>query len=189
MSNNLISLEFYKQIKKINSTTEDAAISSIISSVSDYVKTYLGRTLNAYLTTPKVEYFKGDKAKYYLSEFPVISINSVELFEGNSYTPLVTDEDYYLDEELDAICTVSSKAFSNIPYNNRIKITYLGGYNSIPGEIALAVVDLVTYYHKSEYVQNKQVGGTDSIQLAIPEYKLPKHITRVLEMYRQGFAF
>ncbi len=189
MSNNLITLEFYKQTKKINSTVEDAAISSLISNVSEYIKTYLGRSLNDYVSTEKVEYFRGDKVKYFLSEFPVIEIISVETNESGNYDTLEIDEDYYLDEEVDAIATTSNRPFSTDPKNKRIKVTYKGGYEDLPGELALVTVDLVTYYLKSEYVQNRQMGGVDMIMQAPPEFKLPKHISRVLEMYRQGFAF
>lgn len=189
MSNNLITLEFYKQTKKINSTVEDAAISSLISNVSEYIKTYLGRSLNDYVDTEKVEYFRGDKAKYFLSEFPVIEIISVETNQAGNYDLLEADEDYYLDEEVDAITTTSGRPFSTDPKNKRIKVTYKGGYQDIPGELALVTVDLVNYYLKNEYLPSKQMAGVDSIIQPVPEYKLPKHISRVLEMYRQGFAF
>lgn len=192
MSNNLISLERYKLLKGINSTTEDAKLTQYISNASDYVKTYLGRSLNDYVDTAIVEYSRGNKPKYYLKEFPLIELVSVELesseFPG-VYNPLVENTDFFVDEDTDAIETISGSAITSQPKPKAVRITYKGGYQDIPGDLELAVMDLVTYYAKGEYVPNKQVGGTDSIAQAIPESRLPKHIARVLEMHRQSITF
>jgi hypothetical protein len=54
---NLITLDEYKTSEKIESTKEDARLNTIITSVSQLVKTYCNNTFVDYRTTNKTEYF------------------------------------------------------------------------------------------------------------------------------------
>lgn len=195
MAKDLISLQLYKQLKNINSTNADASTSELINLCSDYIKAYLGRTLVDHYTPgkEKVERRKGNINKIYLSEFPLRQVVSVELKdEAGTYSTLVDGTDYFIDYEVDAVMTVDGEPFTRSLDPNAVRITYTGGYESVPSELQLATVDLVTFYLKGEYVQKKEMGGMDSISfknLLQIEHNLPQHIARVLEMHRQSVFF
>ena len=57
-----------------------------------------------------------------------------------------------------------------------------------PADLKLAVIDLVTYYHKDEYKERKVMAGA-SIQNAgstsqANNVAFPDHIKRVLDLYK-----
>lgn len=194
MAIELITLDEYKQAKKINSTNDDALITKLIEACSSYVKSYLGRTLVDHFSTPKVESLRPNKSKLYLKEFPLVEVSSVQLLntEDSTYVTLVEDVDYYVDYDVDAIETVLGDNFSSSNSPKGIIVTYTGGYEVIPAEIRMAVIDLVTFYLKGEYVQKKEMGGMDTISfknLLQIEHNLPQHIARALEMHRQSVTF
>ena len=67
-----------------------------------------------------------------------------------------------------------------------VKVTYKGGYSACPADLKLAVIDLVTYYHKDEYKQRQTLSGA-SIQNQGTSGQsgnvgFPDHIKRVLDL-------
>ena len=69
-----------------------------------------------------------------------------------------------------------------------VKITYKAGYDTCPADLQLAVIDLVTYYHKDEHKARKVMAGA-SIQNNTSSSQrdnvaFPDHIKRVLDLYK-----
>lgn len=185
----LAEFKTYKSIATTN-TDEDALISQLITSSSDFIKKYCERSFVDYYDEEKVEYFNGsDSPKVFLSEYPLVSIIAVEFSEdgGITYTPAVAGTDYFAGTD-HITSGVPTLALWN-PYiaHNAIKVRYYAGYEVIPEDLKLACMDLVQYYRLAEY------NPKSSISTALVERsnkdgaditKLPAHIYRVLSNYR-----
>lgn len=190
---NLVTLDDYKIAENIQSVKEDTRIDSLITSVSQLVKTYCGTSFVDYYSSNKVETFSINWATniVQLTETPLVSIVSVEERDdySSSYTTVPVTE-YFADTTLDAIYRVSTQGGKkNWPGGPAsVKITYKAGYDGCPADLKLAVIDLITYYHKDEHKERKVMGGA-SIQNSASTTQsnnvaFPDHIKRVLDLYK-----
>ena len=190
---NLIDLDTYKVSENIQSTKEDSRITSLITSVSALVKTYCGSSIVDHYSSNKVETFNINWATnlVQLTETPLVSIVSVEERDdySSSYTTVPTTE-YFADTTLDAIYRVSTaggaKNWPGGPAS--VKITYKAGYDTCPADLKLAVIDLITYYHKDEHKERKVMAGASIQNSASTSQRnnvaFPDHIKRVLDLYK-----
>ena len=191
MATDLITLAEYKAYAGISSTNQDTIISAIIPKVSALVKTLCRRTFIDYYNDPKLEIFSGGTNLFnlYLVEYPVASVSSVEYSSDNgaTYTTLVEFTDYVVDWETNSIYSLAATGFPKAI--NGYKVTYTGGFETLPIDLKLAVLDLVTYYIKNDQsVHSPKAPGTNSVQIEyITTTALPSHIKRVLDMYVGSF--
>jgi hypothetical protein len=68
-----------------------------------------------------------------------------------------------------------------------VKLVYKGGYASVPGDLKLAVYDLITYYLKKEATPAKSMPGSEIKNVTKSQTlhsEFPPHIKRILEHYR-----
>ena len=190
---NLITLSTYKDVKGITSATHDFALTTIIESVSQLVKTYCGNSIVDHYSTDKVETFSinwGTNIAQ-LTESPFVSITSVQerTSFADSYTTIPATE-YYIDASTDSVYRVNtSGVVKNWPTGPAsVKITYKAGYSTCPTDLKLAMIDLITYYHKDEHKERKVMGGA-SIQNSASTSQagnigFPDHIKRILDFYK-----
>jgi len=198
MALNLITISEYKTYAGIKSSNYDKEIIALIPRVSQLVKNYCGKTFVDYVDEDKVEYFNGGVAKFILAETPVVSISSVgySIDFGQTYTNLVEYKDWILEDN--AVRSLNTVAITGLISTNRgfpevikgYKVTYRAGYDDVPSDVALAIMDLVTYYRKNDMsVHSTKAPGTNSVQIEyISTTSLPAHIKRVLDMYRSDYA-
>lgn len=184
MGQNLITLQEYKAYEGITNTAQDLEINTIIPKVSDLVKNICRRTFIDYTEESKTEVFNGG-ACLLLSEAPVIQIYSLEksVDYGQSYTTLTEFSDWVLDKENQQILPINKSEFT--PYINGYRVEYIAGFSSIPEDLKLAVLDLVTYYMKNQgAVHSVAAVGSGNAQVQyISQSNLPGHIKRVLDLY------
>jgi hypothetical protein len=198
MALNLITISEYKTYAGIKSTNYDKEIVGLIPRVSEFVKNYCGRTFVDYVDADKVEYFNGGTSKLILDETPVISVGSVgySIDFGQTYTNLVQYKDWILDDG--GIRSLNTNAVNSLITVNRgfpevirgYRVTYRAGYEDVPADVALAIMDLVTYYRKNDMsVHSTKAPGTNNVQIEyISTTSLPAHIKRVLDMYRADYT-
>lgn len=190
---NLITLADYKTAEGIQATKDDAKLEMLVESVSQLVKTYCNATFVDYYTDAKTELFNinYNEAFIQLSEGPVVMGNDAPVvsertdFTG-SYTTLTEDVDYYIDTDLDCIYRIGT-AWPKGP--GSVKVIYKAGYATTPTDLKLAVIDLVTYYHKDHHRTARQTiaGATvenRSSSSARNNPAFPDHIKRVLDLYK-----
>ena len=189
----LITLEDYKEAEGISTPKDDLKLNALIPSVSQLVKTYCGTSFVDYYSSNKIETFSINWATnlVQLTETPLVSIVSVEERDdySSSYTTVPATE-YFADTTLDVVYRVSTQGGKkNWPGGPAaVKITYKAGYATCPADLKLAVIDLITYYHKDEYKERKVMGGA-SIQNSASTTQsnnvaFPDHIKRVLDLYK-----
>ena len=190
---NLIDIDIYKTSEKIESTKDDNRINTLITSVSQLVKTYCGNSIVDHFSSNKTETFNitwGSNLAQ-LTESPVNSVVSVEERENfsASYTT-VPNTEYYLDAATDSVYRVTtggqSKNWPTGPAS--VRIVYKAGYASCPADLQLAVIDLITYYLKDEHKARQTIAGAsiqnNSSSSQRDNVAFPDHIKRVLDLYK-----
>jgi uncharacterized phiE125 gp8 family phage protein len=185
MGTSLITLAEYKNYVGITSPTQDTIINSLIPKVSQLVKTYCRRTFVDYYEDSKVEVFSGG-TRLNLGESPVVQIQSVEYSAdyGNTYSSLTEYTDWVLDTETEEIVPLFATGEFKKSVNG-YKVTYTAGYEEIPEDLKLAVLDLVSYYIKNDSaIHSTKSPGSNTTQIEfISTTSLPSHIKRVLDLY------
>ena len=188
MPKNLITLDEYKAYKGLTNPTQDATISTLITSVSKLVKKYCECSFVDYVQDEKIEHFNGGTEFLILKETPIIEILSIEYSTdyGNTSVELTEDVDWtlYTDYVYSTLATGFKKQLKGY------QVTYLAGYEELPEDLKLACFDLVTYYLQNDgAVHSTKAPGTNSVQIEyISTTSLPAHIRRVLDLYKSDFA-
>lgn len=184
----LLTLAEYKVFENINSDTYDTKLQAIIDSVDIFIKGYCGRQLERAQYTERPELLDYTA---FLSEFPVVSIDTIEYLDYDDNTVPLTSSNYRLFPE-EGIIELYGDEYVTMMNERKFKeryvdVTYTAGWdtNEIPEDIKLAMSELVKYYHKDESspVKSQNVRTIDySVMSSI---QLPPHIKRILSLYRR----
>ena len=190
----LITLAIYKDAEGLSTPKEDIKINAIIPSVSQLVKTYCGNSFVDFYSSNKTETFTIDWSTHIvqLTESPVNAIVSVQERDAynDSYTTLTTGAyEYALNTNTDSILRTTSSGYKNWPTGvDAVKIVYTAGYSSVPEDLKLAVIDLITYYLKDEHKERRTIAGASIQNQASSSQRnnvaFPDHIKRVLDLYK-----
>lgn len=193
---NLITLDEYKISEKIESSKEDARLDTIITSVSQLVKTYCNNTFVDHYSSAKTEVFDIVYGENFiqLTENPIVAVASVSerSTPSDSYTGLTVNSDYYVDTKTDSIYRVSGNADKSFQSGRgAVTVVYTAGYNgasNLPGDIQLAIIDLITYYNKDEHKARQTIAGASIQNQSSSSQRnnvaFPDHIKRVLDLYK-----
>jgi hypothetical protein len=186
MGKNLITKAEYKTYAGISSTNQDSEIDLLIPKISELIKTYCRRTFIDYYDEPLVEKTSGGFEKLLLKEAPIVQVLSVEKSTdyGKTYVTLTEFSDWVLDTEDNSVVSLSVQGFEKLI--NGYQVSYFAGYETVPEDLKLAALDLVTYYRKNDgsVHNNKSPGAGGSVQLEyIMNTNFPAHIKRVLDQY------
>jgi hypothetical protein len=197
---NLITLDDYKILEGINSTTSDEKFEYLITAVSKLVRTYTGQDFDAYAGSPgKTEIFDVQWSTYtvQLAETPVINVIGVyeRSSQSESYVELFANGtnskyEWYFDNLSESVFrTTESGSYQDWPRGvGAVKVIYTAGYTTIPYDLKLAVADLITYYHKDEYKERQSIGSASREGAGVSTIRndpgFPDHIRRVLDLYR-----
>lgn len=202
---NLVTLDDYKETRKINSTTRDARIESLIGSISSLVETYCNRKFGDYYGSGNeyTEWFDAKTNEIDLTGFPVRSVVSVKTSDDGGVTQTTLTEaagdkdGYFVDLEKGRIYTQKQGryflTYYDTPYRS-LEVAYTYGYDiaadptendeALPQDLKLVVLDLVEYYLDSEHVPSRTM-GTATMENPIPSTtSFPAHIRRILDLYR-----
>lgn len=182
MGIDLITLAEYKAYAGITSTSQDGIIKALIPKVSDLTKSYCRRTFVDYVNDAKTEVHLGGPFLL-LEEYPILSVSSVEYSPdfGKTYTTLTEFIDYTVNISEQNIAPTSTFPTTI----NGYRVTYNAGYEVVPEDLKLAVMDLLTYYLKNDMaIKSAKHAGSNTVQIEyITKNTLPSHIARVLDLY------
>ena len=184
----LITRNEYKSYLGITTNNKDSEIDLLIPKVSSLVKTYCRRTFVDHYFDPKVEVFPGGTDSFILSETPIIEIIDVALSTdyGQTYNSLTRFTDWVDDGYL--IRSLAEAEFA--PYIRGYRVEYQAGYEFVPDDLKLAVMDLIEYYSKNNsavHVNRDVTPNVTQIQY-IQTSNFPAHIKRVLDQYVTDYA-
>lgn len=200
MSQDLITLEEYKEYRGVTSTDKDGKRTLLIRLCSKLVKNYCNRTFVDYVDVDKVEYFDARTDKVVLNETPVISVTHVKTSDdgGVTQTTLTVDsadkDGYFVDAENDTIYTqvedVPFLTYVDHPHKS-LEVSYRAGFvdgdgiADCPIDLKLAMFDLVQYYEDNEKNLQKAIASASVDNPApVTSSDFPAHIKRVLDLYR-----
>jgi hypothetical protein len=189
MALDLITKAEYKAYAGISSNNHDTEIDALIPKVSALVKEYCRRKFIDFVDEARTDQFNGGTATFILPETPVIQIQSVGYSTdyGQTYTDLVEYTDWVLDQGM-YIVAINPNGFE--PRLKGYRVTYTAGYETVPADLKLAVMDLVTYYRQNDgAVHSTKAPGTNAVQIEyISTTTLPAHIRRVLDMHKADYS-
>jgi hypothetical protein len=188
MAIDLVTKAEYKTYMGISSVNSDTEIDFLIPKVSALVKSYCRRTFVDYVADIKVEVFDGGFKELYLKETPLVSVASVQYSEdyGKTYTNLVKFTDWVIRG--DSIVSLSPNGFREVI--NGYKVNYFAGYDPIPADLKLAVLDLVEYYSRNNgAVHSTRDLNPNTTQISyVASSNFPASIKRVLDQYMADFT-
>ena len=166
----------------------------LIPSISALVKTYCGNSFVDFYSSNKTETLDVNWGTHIvqLTESPINTIVSVQerTAYNNAYTTLTTGAyEYSLDTGTDSILRTTSSGYKNWPTGvGAVKVVYTAGYSAIPGDLKLAVLDLITYYLKDEHKQRQSIAGASLQNQGSTSQNnnvgFPDHIKRVLDLHK-----
>tara|TARA_B100001059_G_scaffold13458_1_gene10807 strand:+ start:215 stop:802 length:588 start_codon:yes stop_codon:yes gene_type:complete len=190
----LITLQEYKTAEGITQPKDDARLNALIPSVSQLVKTYCGNSFVDFYSSNKTETFTIDWGTYIvqLTESPVNAIVSVQERSSysSSYVTLTTGaQEFILNSTTDSIFRTTDSGYKNWATGvESVKVVYTAGYTAIPGDLKLAVLDLITYYLKDEHKLRQSIAGASLQNQGSSTQRdnvgFPDHIKRVLDLYK-----
>ena len=167
------------------------AIALAIPKVSGLVKSICRRTFLDYVDDFKVETKRNlTNNRFLMRETPVLNVSSVEFSDdfGKTYSTLVEYQDYVVDVDADAVEII---AYPYVDYSkvNAFKITYNAGYEIVPEDLKMAVLDLVQYYLRNDSaVHSKSSITPNTMQIEyVSSTNLPAHIKRILDLYTSSY--
>jgi len=192
---NLITLEEYKEAEGIQSPKEDLRIEALIPAVSQLVKTYCGNSIVDYYSTNKTEVININWSTevIHLTESPVNTIVSVEerdSYQGSYVALTEANHEFYFDPTTDSILrTTGGRSYKYWPKGpGAVRVVYTAGYETVPADLQLAVIDLITYYFKDEHKERRTLAGASVQNQASTSQRnnvaFPDHIKRVLDLYK-----
>lgn len=188
MATNLVTKAEYKAYMGITSTNSDTEIDFLIPKVSDLVKTYCRRTFIDFYDEAKTEVFDGGFKQIILKETPVVTVNSVAYSAdyGKTYTNLVKFTDYVVRD--DYVLSLNPNGFPE--QINGYKVVYFAGYEAVPGDLKLAVLDLIEYYSRNNgAVHSTRDLNPNTTQISyVASSNFPASIKRVLDQYMADFT-
>jgi len=185
MAIDLITLQEYKTYASINSTNQDSVIQSLIPKISALIKQICRRTFVDYLDDFKTETVRSCvNSRIVLGETPVTQVSSVEFSEdfGKTYTTLEEFTDYVVDSETVEFILPIFRDYNKV---NAFRVTYNAGYEELPQDLKLAILDLVTYYLRNDSaVHSTKSVSPNTMQIEyINSTNLPASIKRVLDLH------
>ena len=172
----LITLAEYKNYKSLSNPENDSVLQTIISSVSNLIKTYCGRTFIDFYSNTKTEYVtvKPGVSAILLQEVPIREIINV-VSDGLSIVDDVT-----IDKSTGIIYSPRAPF---TPGASILSISYTGGFVDTPADVKLACLELVDYYYKEEHRAKRSFGGT-TVEYEQTKNSWPFHIQSILNNYR-----
>jgi hypothetical protein len=205
MTTNLVTLAEVKDYLTINSNTSDAKLSNLITYASGLIESYCSRTFGSANVT--AEYHDGGLPYVFVNNPPLNNVWSVSEYSGSDYVTLVappTDgglpnvaanansaPGYSIDLDSGKIwkgtsviissSITTSQAFNS--YAKGVRVSYNGGYTTIPADLKLCCLALIKDLHKGI---DAQITRFDREQIQQMPYSagFPPHIRRVLDLYR-----
>lgn len=178
-SGDLTTLANVKQWVNVSGTGDDGLLTRLITSVSNFIQTWLNRTMASVAYTETYDGSGG--VRQMTVNFPVTAVSSVTV-DGSAIPQStgVTVPGYTFD--LYGLVMRGSYRFARGQQN--VVISYTAGYATLPVEIEQAAIELVSLRYAErrrpgvssqniggETVTYREVGMTDSISALLIQYK------------------
>ena len=181
----LITLQDYKTFSGISNNNDDAKLSVILALVQEFVETYCARH---FIKATYTEQVSDQTGLLFLRNLPLVSVTSVSYIDiaKESVSMAATEYIAYLEEGSIELYDYATKVSPQVlAIHKPFTVTYVGGFTETPPTLKLAIMELVTYYFKHQYI-NKTSSVNVNVQSEDTQSNsnLPPHIKRILDLYR-----
>lgn len=159
-ANEIFTLQEVKDYLKVDDSTEDALITTLLQSARQAAERYLNQALITQTITEKLDRLQ--LSTIYLSVSPVISVSSFQYADSQNTTQTFNSSNYIVDnfEKPARLSLASGKTWPTLYGNiNDVTITYTAGYSSepsgVPAQIRQAILLMITdaYDNRQDYVK------------------------------------
>ena len=176
----LTTLANVKSWLNIQSNTDDALLSRMITSVSTYIQSWLNRSFSvaSYTDTSNGN---GVSSQLVLRNYPIVSVSSLTI--NGIIIPFSPDgikPGYQYDgKAIYLIGYIFQRGMRNIVVN------YSAGYASVPAEIEQAVIELLSlrYRERSRIGENSKSIGGETVSYNIKDF--PEGVKTILNNYKR----
>ena len=191
---NLITLAEYKAAKSLTKSDQDEVIEGLIARCSAIVIKTIEKNFYAAATTiTEVIDVDFESDVIYLINFPINSVTTVTAIDpsypdSTVYFPVNLSTQYVVNSEYGSISRVDGEYW---PMGRAaVTVVYTVGTNpvTVPAELKQVTIDIVTYYLKEEWKENRSMMGASMRNEPVYQSstKFPPHIQRVLDLYGPG---
>jgi uncharacterized phiE125 gp8 family phage protein len=156
----IFTLQEVKDYLKVDDSTEDTLIGTLLESARQAAESYLNQALITQTITEKLDRLQ--LSTIYLSVSPVISVSSFQYADSNNSTQTFDAANYVVDtfNKPARLSLAYGKSWPTLYGNiNDVTITYTAGYSSepsgVPAQIRQAILLMVTdaYDNRQDYVK------------------------------------
>ncbi len=186
----LITLDEYKTYKGKAKTDDDDKIVFLISSVSALIKAYVGHSIIDNWDEPVTDVIHTpyDSTNIYLDAYPIRQIISVDEVSGGYVGGLDSTIKYPMQYTADYLFSQSGGVLNRIgkTWARTIEVTYTSGYQTVPEQIKLAAIEMVSYYLNEEWKPARTMQGTSIAGPTAEAGGIPKHVAPMLDHYKVG---
>jgi len=176
----LTTLANVKAWLSLTETTDDALLAALISAVSNYIQTWLNRTI---IEAPYSEARNGIAGgdTLVLANYPVQSVSSLTI-DGQiiPQSPDYVASGYWSDD-----IAVYLVGYRMTRGRGNVRLSYTAGYSSVPLELAQACTELVALrYSERDRIghQSKSLAG-ETVSFMIKDF--PPDVLTILNNYRK----
>jgi uncharacterized phiE125 gp8 family phage protein len=175
-----------KAYMKLEDDADQSLIGVLITAVSKIIEEYIGHTIASTVYTDEV--YDGNDAcgsELYIKNTPVITLTAIKLYDpftGVAIYTYTVNDDYILDSGGHKIIMWCGWEKGR----NNYKITYTGGYATVPTSVEMACNMFVSWLFSRIGNENKDTwtaGTYDEKQVAL-KYAMPEEIRVILDPYR-----
>ncbi len=175
-----------KEYLGISGTDDDDFIDNLIDRASEAIESHCRREFNS---EERTEYHDGrGSSRLVLKHRPVTAVASIydDLNRDFGSGTLISSSDYLVREDEGIVEFVSSSSFKDGRLN--VKVTYTGGYSTIPTDLGQACIMLVALlYHRGKQGADgiKQESQAGAYSVTYVGMLMTPEITALLASYRE----
>ncbi len=207
----LVTLQEIKDFLTIIDNDKDGQLKNLANYVSAAIESYCGREFASSNVVNEIH--DGGKTSVFAARIPVNNVTSVAEYDGLQYVPLTGPDtstglrpnlasnanaviNYLWYPDTGEISRYVIEGSGNPPldiqtpttfrnYARGVKLTYNGGYDTIPNDLKMATLDFVKLVWKQEQATSSfSLQGESKRNFSLSPNGFPPHIKRILDLYR-----
>jgi len=207
----LVTLGEIKDYLDIINNDKDNQLKSLANYASTAIESYCGREFSAVDIIDELH--DGGCSAIFVKRIPINSINTVQEYDGIQYVPLIGPDlqtgelpnvasnanaviAYVWSEDSGQVSRHVKEGSGNPPldlqaptvfknYARGMKVSYNGGYTTIPNDLKMATLDFIKMTWKKEQAsQSFSLQGESKRNFSLAPNSFPPHIKRILDFYR-----
>lgn len=181
----LTTLANVKALKGITATDQDAEITRLITAAGEYVARYCRRTFEQDAALVEYTSAKSGQTTLLLDRPPINSIASIydDPLRAYGATTLIAAANYVIENAAAGLVRLDGVSFAEGV--NNVKVTYSGGYATIPEGLEEAVIELVWLARdKGQYqILGQSAKSIGDGKITLLDNNWPAHLAPILDLY------